>query len=393
MKTKLLILLGASLCFSHGVQSSTWKYECVGYYKISLPKDMEVAVYPIKGFLEPKPRPEDNGFFVTRRYAGNGITFGDEYDRAKTDTVQAQFSSFYYSNYRLGISSKNTSAIDFGAYRIRRLDAFEFGKKVARQKEELDLNVLEEPMTEKTEFLRKHNRILKDYTNAFVSYSYRGYTIYINSGTRLYHFWRKNDKDYGKKSQTAEAQIQKSESEVLSLLNRFRPRELYEVPTEQGFCFPYGFIAADSGQEPRNIGVTYRLKNHPDVTIFFQDLGMKPEAGKEDDMNEKDYVTWLWTWQYQWSAVSKKLLKPKWRKIEMDGRKGVGTFVKSTYKDGSLSYGYVAYVKGDRSARNLNPDLLLYVMQDSQQAKDNPPMGKDELEKMAEIITSSIRRR
>jgi len=181
--------------------------------------------------------------------------------------------------------------------------------------------------------------------------------------------------------------------EIPSLLKHFQSRELYEVPTEQGFCIPYGFIAGDSGHEPRNMAVTYRLKNHPDVTIFFQDLGMKPKAGKEDDMNEKDYVTWLWNWQYQWSAVSKKLITPKWRTIEMDGRKGVGTFVKSVYKDGSLNYGYVAYVKGDRSARNLTPDLLLYVMQDSRQAKENPPMDKDELEKMAERITSSIRKR
>lgn len=117
--------------------------------------------------------------------------------------------------------------------------------------------------------------------------------------------------------------MRKSEPEVLSLLNRFRPRKLYEVPTEQGFCLPYGFIAGDSGHEPRNIGITYRLQNHPDVTIFFQDLGMKPKAGKEDDLNEKDYVIWLWNWQYQWSAVSKELIKPKWRSIEMDGRKGL----------------------------------------------------------------------
>lgn len=50
---------------------------------------------------------------------------------------------------------------------------------------------------------------------------------------------------------------------------------------------------------------------------------MKPKAGKEDDLNEKDYVIWLWNWQYQWSAVSKELIKPKWRSIEMDGRKGL----------------------------------------------------------------------
>lgn len=128
-------------------------------------------------------------------------------------------------------------------------------------------------METKAEFNRKHEYILKDYPNAFVNYDYRGYTVYINSGKRLYHFWGRNAKDSGEKSQTTEMQVRKSEPEVLSLLNRFRPRKLYEVPTEQGFCLPYGFIAGDSGHEPRNIGITYRLQNHPDVTIFFRIWG------------------------------------------------------------------------------------------------------------------------
>lgn len=197
MKKILLVLLSVDSFFSHGVQGSTWKDECVGYYNMHLPDNLEVAVYPIKGFVDPKPRPEDNGFFITRRYAGNRITFGDEYDRIKTDAVQAQFSKFYYSNYRIGVSSESASTIDFSAYKTRRLDSFEFSKKVALQKEELNFRILEEPISDKAEFHRVHSYILKDYTNAFAGYNYRGYTVYINSGRHIYHFWKKNEKDSG----------------------------------------------------------------------------------------------------------------------------------------------------------------------------------------------------
>ncbi len=91
----------------------------------------------------------------------------------------------------------------------------------------------------------------------------------------------------------------------------------------------------------------------------------------------------------------------------MDGRDGLGTFVKATYRDvpvydyrghvtnrlNYINYGYVAYVQGNHKARNLEPDLLLYVMQDSRQVKNQPPMGKDDLEKLAEHIVSSVKRR
>ena len=91
----------------------------------------------------------------------------------------------------------------------------------------------------------------------------------------------------------------------------------------------------------------------------------------------------------------------------MDGRDGTGTFVKGTYKNvpvydykghvsnrlNYINYGYAAYVQGNHKARNLEPDLLLYVMQDSRRLKNQPPMDKDEIEKMAEHIISSIKRR
>lgn len=406
-----ILSLSASgvLLLSHVALSQEWKNECVGYYQMQMPDNLEVALYPVEDLLHPKKQPESDGDIKTRQYASPGVTFGETYSMSHIEAIQAQFSEFYYDGYELDISSESQVPIDFADYKERVKNDINFSINVIRQYEEKNFRQFNDPMTPKAEFDRKHGYLIKDYPDAFVDYDNRGYTIYRSSGKRLYQFWGNDEKDTGDKSQTAERQVQKSEPEVLSLLSRFKPRRLYEVPAAQGFCIPYGFIAGDSGHEPRNMAVTYRLKDHPDVTIFFQDLGMEPGAGFQRPENEsaKDFVLYLWNRKYQLSAAEKELIKPKWRAIKMDGRDGLGTFAKAIYRDVPVydynghvsnrlnytSYGYVAYVQGDHNARNLEPDLLLYVMQDSRQARNNKPMDKDEIEKIAEHIIGSVKRR
>ncbi len=388
----VLFFFLASPC--HAI-TPTWENECVGYYQLQLPDNLDVATYPVEDFVKPRKKPESDGDIDTRLYASPKITFGKNSAIQDEDSVQAQFTEFYYGQYKLGVSSQSRMPIDWLAYREKVAADMDFKMKVAKQYEERKLKLFNEPVTPESEFNRKHNYFIKEYPDAFALYENRTYSLYLKKDDHLYHFWKKYQKDTGDKSQTVEKQVRDSEPEVISLLSRFRPRKLYEVPAEQGFCMPYGFIAGDSGHEPRNMGVTYRLKDHPDVTIFFQDLGMEPGPGFQRPENEsaKDFVTYLWNRKYQWSSISKELIRPKWRSIKMDGRNGLGTFVKSTFKDGSVDYGYVAYVQGNHKVRNLEPDLLLYVMQDSGQAKNQPPMDKDELEKLAEHIVSSVKRR
>ena len=394
MRKIILFLLLSSLCLPQSVVGQEWKKECVGYYQLELPDNVEVALYPVNDFINPRNEPVIIDGVKIQRYAYPGITFDTtHYRRQKTNAVQAKFSEFYYSDYELRISSESKYPIDFSAYQQRRQESSEFGIDVVRQQLEKKYKNFKTSVISEEEFNRMYGYILKKYPFAFSLYESTYYTLYINKDNRLYHFWKKSKNDKTDKTQSAEKQWRENEPEVFSLLSRFRPRKLYEVPAEQGFCMPYGFIAGDSGHEKHNMAVTYRLKDHPDVTIFFQDLGMKPEAGEEDNLNAKDYVKWLWNWQYQWSSVSKELISPKWRSIEMDGRNGLGTFVKSVFKDGVVNYGYVAYVQGDRNLRNKQPDLLLYVMQHGQLINDQLPMDKDELEKMAEHIVSTIKRR
>ncbi|WP_336277181.1 T6SS immunity protein Tli4 family protein [Cronobacter dublinensis] len=393
MRVLSFSFIGVCLLFSYSTHSQGWKRECLGYYQLELPDNLDVALYPINGFINPVYQPEGNGFFITSRYATNGITFGEKYYKSTQDAVQSQFSTFYYGNYELDISTQNKEPVDFSAYKERIIDKIKFGIDVAKKKEALQLKILGTPVMDKSEFDRKHGYEIKDYPHAFVEYDYRGYTIYINGGKRLYHFWGPNAKDTGEKSQTAEKQWQQSEPEVLSLLSRFRPRNLYEVPSAQGFCLPYGFIANDSGHESRNMGVTYRLKNHPDVTIFFQDLGPSSGPGErrpDPNMSAKDYVTYFWNVRYGHSFRDIKLYGKGFSYPDMDNRKAVAASAKFTRYDKQIDYGYVAFVKGEAPEE---PDLLFYVIRDSRQARSNPPMAQGEIEKLAEHIVSTIKRR
>ncbi|MHC9056794.1 T6SS immunity protein Tli4 family protein [Pantoea sp. y20] len=395
MKLILPATILISLVTIKHAHSEEWKHECVGYYNIELPPKLEVALYVVKNVTHPPMEPISENKILIQKTRKAVITFGDAIYENGNDRIQAQFTKFNYGKYKIGISSKDAKKIDFSKY-VKKIEGdYKFKANTIKLLEKQDFEALNEPLTPEEEFNRRYGFLIKEYNNSFAVYGFRGYEAHFNSGNRLYQFWAKRDAYLSDKSQTAENQWQKKEAEVKSLLSRFRPRELYEVPNEQGFCIPYGFIANDSGQEPHNMAVTYRLKEHPDVTIFIQDLGQEPSDGfqRPENESEKDFITYLWERKYQWGSVYKDLISPKWRTIEMDGRKGLGTFAMAEFSDGRVDYGYAAYVRGNHNARNVQPDLLVYVMQYSVQAKDRPPMDKKELEKMAERIVASVKRR
>jgi len=374
------------LIYTSFIQAQDWKNECVGYYQMQLPDNLEVALYPVDLIVNPLKDPGWRKDEASSRYLFPRISFGDNRDQDNNDRVQSQFSQFYYRDYKINISSESTVPIDFQRHEneFRARTDFDIQAYWDRRAYLISLSLRVLPKEQAEQFVEYR---IDNFPDAFLFSKFSGYSAVINKSNRLYIFNLIN------RTYTLDDQLKTSRPEAIALLKQFQPRNLYEVPKEQGFCLPYGFIAGDSGHEKRDMAVTYRLKDHPDVTIFFQDLGMEPTTGTDKEMNAKEYVTWLWNWQYQWSSVSKKLLWPKWRVIEMDGRNGLGTFVKSVFKDGRTDYGYVAYVHGDHNSRQLNPDLLLYVMQNSEQAKGHPPMDKDELEKMAEHIISTVKHR
>ena len=386
------VFTGTLLYCAYG-QAQNWQNECVGYYQLQLPDNLEVALYPVRDFTHPRPQPESDGDIQVRRYATPGITFDQTYYPDKKGAYQAHFSAFYYGGYELDISTQSQQPVDFPAYKQAVTKDLNFEINRARQYEKRSVTLFKNPPIPEAEFSRRYHYLFRDYPRAFVAYKSLTYVIYLTDDQRLYHFWHRYEKEANDPSQNAETQLQKSEPQVLSLLSRFRPRKLYELPAGPGFCLPYGFIASDSGHEPHHMAVTYRLKDHPGVTIMFQDLGMKSRQFDNDNLNEKDYIDWLWNVRYMPAADDLKPLGMKWRTINMDGRKGTGSFVKAFYQYSGTYYGYVAYVQGDRSARNITPDLLLSVQQNHDGISPDSLMSKDELEKMAKHIVSSVRKR
>jgi hypothetical protein len=370
-----------------------WNDECVGYYQMNLPSELEVAVYPINSLISPAKEPRSDYGILIQRTKKPEITFGTKPRESNLNRFQADFSEFYYEKFKVGISSKNPSVINLLEYKKNTISDYEFIAASGRQLEKRDSELFDEPLPSEMESNRVYGFLIKDYNNAFSTYELRGYTLNISSGHRLYKFWSKKDDYLDDKSQTAENQWHKKEPEVKSLLSRFSPRELYEVPNKQGFCIPYGFIANDSGHESHNMAVTYRLKDHPDVTILFQTLTSDPGPGNNQpkfDMNEKEYVTEFWNRIYGAKFRNIKLYGKGFSYPKIDGRKAVAAFAKFTRYDKSVDYGYVAYVKGKTPDE---PTIMFFIMRKGTQATVNPPFDHQELEKMAEHIVASIKKR
>ncbi|QMJ05012.1 hypothetical protein HVY04_18535 [Citrobacter freundii] len=193
-----------------------------------------------------------------------------------------------------------------------------------------------------------------------------------------------------------------SESGILSFLEHFQTRELYDIPSEKGFCLPYGFIANDSGAEDRDMAVTYRMNNHPDVMIVFQDASyqlpykvpLNSDLTPVKNYDAKDYAKWLWNKVYMSYPGHRELLPPGWFSIEMDGRKGSGSFLQVTRKDGKKDYGYLAFVRADPKNSTQKPDLQVYVSSYSfLVTEEHPQISPDELKALAEHIVSSVKHR
>ena len=172
-------------------------------------------------------------------------------------------------------------------------------------------------------------------------------------------------------------------------------RPFAEVPKAVGVCFPYVFIS-DDDRQVRNVGVTYRLQDHPDVTIWLEDSSADaPTADQDSSKFTADYRTdFFWGQNYQNRKAWKWLSKRTTGNL-MDGRKGVASLVELKRDDDTIDYGYLAVVRGDPNAKQDTPDLQLYVIRDAKNAiaKGKQPIDKEEFIKMAQTIAASVKRR
>ncbi|EGT0655240.1 hypothetical protein JAG29_003930 [Citrobacter freundii] len=335
----------------------TWRDECIGYYQLQIPDNLDVGIYP-------------SNRTYTKDLAMSSIFTEQKKSPGKTKIVKGRYSNFYYKKYKILISENGFFNIE--SYKEKVI------KKIAEQGDVF--------------------HIKKYSSDAFFISHEESHSLYIQAGHRLYQFMKGNNDLF----RLGDNGYLSNESGVLSLLNNFQARALYDVPTERGFCLPYGFISHDSGKEDRNIIVSYRMLAHPDVMIVFQDASfqlpyMVPrnnDLSTVKDYDAKDYAKWLWNHIYMlYPNQERKLLWPRWFTVKMDGRKGVGSFLEVTKENGENDYGYLAFVRGNPNNLIEEPDLQVFVSSVSDIAEGHPRMTPDELKALAEHIVNSVKHR
>jgi hypothetical protein len=171
---------------------------------------------------------------------------------------------------------------------------------------------------------------------------------------------------------------------------------LSDVPAVAGICAPYIFVA-DDGQTTRDVRSFYRLVDQPDVSVLLKDAtAAVHEPGIRTRNNEPEPATVsFWSQLLTQAKEVLPLWVPTTRSVKLAGYTGLASFVQLTRDDNTVDYGYLAVVRGDPKAKEDTPDLMLYVVQDSKQAKakGKEPMSKDAFIAMAEGVAASVRRR
>ncbi|MGJ7529985.1 T6SS immunity protein Tli4 family protein [Variovorax sp. GB1P17] len=172
-------------------------------------------------------------------------------------------------------------------------------------------------------------------------------------------------------------------------------RAIGDVPRLPGICLPYVFIK-DGGSARRYVSTTYRLMEHPDVTIMLRDS--KAESISRDTNPDKvtpeAQIDFFWRQSYQ----DPKRMESIWqflRPIKLANVSGKASLVQLTRSDDQIDYGYLAVAEGDPDAEEDTPNLMLYVIRDAKNAKAKgiEPLDKDEFIKLAQTIAASVKHR
>lgn len=219
------------------------------------------------------------------------------------------------------------------------------------------------------------------------------------------------------------------------IINNIFARQLFDTPIGQGVCLPYMFIK-DDGIQPRNIGIAYRLKSHPDIIVWLEDSDAKNyDMTKEEDrrynkhVEPEEVINSFWA---QYENNTRKVYsiweEPRYyHSVKLAGQKGLATFmqieryerVKKPYHRPNeevtdynayyqqkakeeyaekhpkkhIDYGYFATARGN--PKDNTPDLSFYVIQESSHAiaKGIKPLTKDEVLELAETIAASVKQR
>ena len=328
-----------------------WKTECVGFYQLSFPAEVEMALVEIDQKGERTKYHYPDGREATHSYWFRG---------ARQVTTRQPLSVF----------EKEIS--------VDKVDMMAYKKKLLTQGRPNTANRIQFHAELMPETFRRDSGL--------------GASLSMQRGGRIYNYMIENP--FPKPAQDVDPPPTVEETKWLNesvdqFLKAFRTRALFEIPPEIGRCVPYGFIAKGSKQtRPQSdefSAVAFRLKTHPDVEIYF----MVKYSGEQDAKKELELF---------WNQIPAKELKLEggfdngFRAVNIAGREGVATLVNITREYDTVDYGYTAYVTGDDVAEKDTPNLMLYVIRTAAHTRGTPMSKKDFL-KLAEQIVASVKRR
>ena len=340
------------------VVPADWKNECVGRMQLSLPGDAETSAYPLERMEEGYKKGSNRSYFV----------FPDGQDADFTDLKYGNLGLVYISHALK--PDQSNALLDAAKASSKRAQAYALDKKKIRGKPLIfeDLGVA--PLVGHAD---RVNRTV-DATVLLDQYVVRTSA----TGGDDYPDWNARDRE-------------KFDVQIKGLA--FRP--FAQLPKAPGVCLPYSFIQ-DDGQQGRSIAVTYRLKDHPDVTVWLEDTSAQEvQSNQNPSKFTPEYKTeFFWKQRYQ-DPISGRNIANGTGDIKINNRKGIATFLELTRKDKTIDYGYSVVANGDPDAKEDTPDLMMYVIRDAKNAiaKGKEPIGKDEFLKLAQTIAASVKQR
>jgi hypothetical protein len=366
-----------------------WKTECVGYYTLQVPSELE---YP----LQPQPFFNNVNATFDKKFYVRDVAF-----RIKTDKSTADDGIADHVKLMQAINNKEFE--EFKAHTNKEL-------QIKKEKLLKDANYFEPEqgmrkiLTNESERINLH----QTYNNgtAFAAIIQQEKSL-SNGSEPTYTPALTFYAQVNQMTISATRKLVGTPQQTLdNFLSHFRPRAAFEVPTTPGVCLPYAFMSGEV--EPADTGTAMRLKDRPDILIYLKDVqdyskAYIPNAPVPDaktfvnirakrSFNHGDDV----------DPLDKLFKSPS--NVTVDGRTGAGAFVKITRKPvagadavnneatNNQDWGYLAYIPADKKApAGTSSDMIFRVERFGRFAKQ--PMTEKEFRQLVKNLASGIQRR
>lgn len=187
------------------------------------------------------------------------------------------------------------------------------------------------------------------------------------------------------------------EERASSLLRGLSSRPTHTAPSELGLCYPYMFVK-DDGLAKREVAMTYRLKDHPDITVTLEDKSAPPHLKNEGTRHR----TAKYASDSHWARVARtdetfvSLWYDRYQRTKLAGYDGVASYVEIKRADGTIDFSYYVSVRGDSEAKEDEPDMTFWITRNSSvaKAKGVQPYGDEKtFLALAKSIAGSVKRR